>query len=106
MAQVDFSNAIIEPDSRRTKPPVADADVSLNLEYWYDDTDLVSDCTSRTRIVNEQKQMVYQYTGSFVKNGTYFYMDTAYNGGWKISNISFNAGDTYNFTINATLTCN
>lgn len=105
MAEVDFSNAIIEPDSRRTTSPVADADVSLNLQYWYDDTQYVGECT-RSKIVNEQKQIVYQYQGAFTQSGTYFYMDTAYNGGWKISNISFNNGDTCLFTINATLTCN
>lgn len=108
MAEVDFTNARIEPSG--TENPATDAYVQLNTYAFYDSsTNMVNSGTSsRTQLINQQKQLMFLYQGRFTTSGTefYIYQGTNYLRRWKVSNISFNSGDTYVFQINATLTCN
>lgn len=110
MAEVDFSNAIIEP--ALTDTPTVNANLSLDSNLLYSvsspSTSIVNSGATRLRLVNASKQMVYIYQGVFTTSGTEFLIHTSSNAtaGWKVSNISFNSGDTYVFQINATLTCN
>lgn len=119
MAQVDFSNARIEPSTITSSSfptainPTAYENVMLsgvgNTALWDASMNTVSDPVTITRLVNEKKQLMYLYQGTFTASGTEFYILNANQGiitGWKISNISFSAGDTYVFQINATLVCN
>lgn len=119
MAEVDFSNAKIEPMADGawslfpSKNPTIRANVSLSQGTLY----AISGSTlstiasgSVTQLVNQQKQLMYLYQGTFTASGTEFYvMNTSSStevSGWRIYNISFNSGDTYVFQINATLVCN
>lgn len=111
MAEVDFSNAIIEPANLTNWiNPTAYQNISIDNGFLRDASgNAVSTDVQRTVVVNDTKQLVYLYHGTFTTNGTEFYLrrsESSVYAGWRISNISFNSGDTYTFTINATLTCN
>lgn len=108
MAQVDFSNARIVPIGARNATALQY--VSLNTQNISDvsGTTIVSGA-SITRQVNEQKQLVYLYQGAFTTSGTEFYVQQnvgrTTHSGFKISNVSFQSGDTYSFKIRADLVC-
>ena len=118
MAEVDFSNARIEPcnvviTSSTNVNPTKFTNVSLwnNPLYIYSvsqgHTTAIGNGTE-TRLTNQQKQLVYLYQGTFSASGTEFYIlnsDSSSHAGWKISNISFNSGDTFVFKIRADLIC-
>ena len=105
MAEVDFSNATIEPYN------------SIPLENWFaslaglnpgdfgitnsSGTSIVSSA-SQTRLVDDYNQIVVKHSGTLNASGTEMYFNR--NGiRWKISNISFASGDTFNFTTEADL---
>lgn len=110
MAEVDFSNAKIAPGVTYAgltwQNPSKNANVSLAANsYLYDaNENPVSTGLVRTRIKNAQKQLVYSYSGTFSTSGTEFYLVDSY-AGWRVWNISFNAGDTFVFKIRADLIC-
>ena len=111
MAEVDFTNARIEPSSLGNwVNPTNAADVSLNNYSYYlldSSGSSISSALSPTQLINQQKQLMFLYQGTFTASGTEFYIrPTSSLSGWKVSNISFNSGDTFVFQINATLTCN
>lgn len=108
MAQVDFSNARIEIYTASNKPNPTQS-MYVNLQTG------VLNNSEGVRIVNnysvsvqtsEAKQLILLYQGTFTASGTEFYISAGSSAPWKVSNISFNSGDTYVFQINATLTCN
>ena len=107
MAQVDFSSAVIEPYNTN---PTYGASLSLSNSFLYDVSDPTQGVGSGTctLLVNESKQLVYMFQGTFSQGGTAFRIKlrTGDTGYWKVSNISYSNGDTYLFTVNATLTCN
>lgn len=114
MAEVDFSNARIEPastwQSQTLQNPTKNAYVSLGAtgsanNYLYDINGNRIASLTRSQLINQKKQLMYLYQGTFTTSGTSFILgdDLA---AWKVSNISFQNGDTYVFQINATLTCN
>ena len=113
MAEVDFSNARIEPATIYKSETMVNATINSNLSL--DNGFLrnvsgssISTDVQRSVLVNEKKQLMYLFQGSFSASGTEFYVYKSDGGkaAWKISNISFSAGDTYVFQINATLVCN
>lgn len=106
MAEVDFSNARIEPVG--TQNMMSYNYLDLNTTILRDaNNDYISNSFTPSRLINEQKQLIYLYQGTFTVGGTEFYMYFSDGRGqWKVSNISFNSGDTFVFQINATLTCN
>lgn len=106
MAQVDFSNAVIEPYG--TQNITAYSNLDLNTTVLRDANDnTISNAFTPSQLINQQKQLMYLYQGTFSASGTEFYMYyTNGQGKWKISNISFSSGDTFVFQINATLVCN
>ena len=106
MAEVDFSNARIEVDSTSNQNPTTTAEVLLaNGTTLVDSSNTVIGSGRATRLINQQKQLMYNYTGSFTASGTEFYFGTNQSR-WKVSNISFSSGDTYVFQVNASLVCN
>lgn len=109
MAEVDFSNARIEPTTALKNPTYA-ANLGLDNNPVNSSGSSITGGASYTRLINEPKQLTYLYQGTFTASGTEFYIRYATGEGtytrWRIYNISFSSGDTYVFTINATLTCN
>ena len=110
MAVVDFSNARIEPANlagRFYQNPTMNSYVTLysGVTNFFDASgNIISSLTIR-QLTNEQKHFVNQYQGTFSASGTEFYIQYQYNAGWKVSNIAFNSGDTFDFTIRADLIC-
>ena len=113
MSMVNFTNAKIDVvESQGTVVPVYWNNASINATTLTD----ISGNTINSNgicnlIVDEAKKYEYIYSGSFVTSGTEFYIDAnpgsvPKNARWKISNISFQSGDTYSFQIPITLTCN
>lgn len=108
MAQVDFSNAIIEP--------IISGNVNSSSNYYLNlnngtlangSGNSIVTSNSKNVLINEKKQFLILYQGTFTASGTEIYIRASdYSGWWRIRNISFSSGDTYLFQINATLTCN
>ena len=104
MAQVDFTNAVIEPYGNN---PAKDANVGLmgiNTMYFYNDSGSTSiSSPTVTTITQDQRTILAKYSGTFSASGTAFRM--VYNGSthWRVSNISFANGDSYEFSIKANL---
>lgn len=116
MAEVDFSHARIQPYTDTTflpswtrLNPTALSNVALDQRNLLDISGTTISSATVTKIKDAQKQIVYQYSGTFTASGTEFYLLPAWGGtyitGWKVSNISFSAGDTYQFSIKADLIC-
>lgn len=111
MAQVDFSNAVLSVDTSVASRanPVSQTEININATGSLSDVNNNSITTnfSATRVVNEQYQLAYVYTGQFTASGTEFYLwkNRTSSARWKVSNISFNAGDTFSFKIRADLIC-
>jgi len=107
MADVDFSNARIEPFGTICPAAYSYLNITTNSSLRdANDTSIASN--HATRDINDQKQMLTTYYGTFTASGTEFYLYQYTNlgvGKWKISNVSFNSGDTYMFNINAELVC-
>lgn len=105
MAQVDFTNAIIEQTTQfSTRNPVSVSYSSLYSGYLFDSEEtLICSNYSVTQTVNEHRRFVLRYTGTFNTSGTEFYISQGgsdpYKAKWKVSNINFSAGDLYTFTI-------
>ena len=114
MAELNFSNARIEP-ATLSGWINSTVNVYVSLEgataIYNASGSQVGNITTRTRLINQQKQLMYLYRGSFMASGTEFYLrdfdvSAQAHSGWKISNISFSNGDTFVFQINASLVCN
>lgn len=108
MAVVDFSNARIEPVG--TKSIFGNNSNShLNLrDSFRNASGTVINSGTITQVVSAQNQLLYAYSGTFAASGTEFYIGQSISSGsivhaWRISNISFQSGDTYSFQINASL---
>lgn len=112
MADVDFSNAIIEPYVGND--PYALKDAWLKMKGFTGDPKLTDangqiivsriqqyDLNGETTITH----FAIREEGEFNASGTEFYLGFySYNTGrvyvyWKISNISFSSGDTFDFKV-------
>ena len=110
MAEVDFSNARIEPYTTAqgvtAQNPTRNRYMSLNTGVLYSSSsggEIAS--VTRSTLINEKKQLLILFQGAFTASGTEFYLIDSL-AAWHVSNISFSSGDTYVFQINATLVCN
>lgn len=102
MAQVDFSNARIEPLHAITWS----WDYQLGLAstgalFSSDGTQIVSNQQMNYSYYNPPTKAVILYAGAFTASGTEFYIKNQVYG-WKVSNVSFSAGDSYSFEIEIT----
>jgi len=115
MARCDFSNARLEaiganPITNRSRLGLENSDQLFKIQNG----SFVSITTnqSRTAVTVKSTILKYIFNGTFTESGNSFYFGIAgnysvqTNGYWKMSNISFNAGDTYSFEIDATYTFN
>lgn len=107
MAEVDFSNARLSVDPARTKSPIDPNYLNLIANYFYDSNWNRISTVSFTRVVDEQNRVSYIYSGTFTASGTEFYFGDAYpsefDQRWRVSNITFSSGDTYQFKVTANL---
>ena len=105
MAQVDFSNAVL--DLYSGNPSYADKPMNssdyLNLGgnnshilVNTSGSSIVSN-SSKTIITNTPSKVSILYTGTFTASGTEFLTYEAPR--WRVSNVSFSSGDTYSFVI-------
>lgn len=105
MAQVDFSNAKIEP---LTDDTWGWADFRLNTNTFYDKVAQGSSVSTAiiVEVINDTAtKKSFQYSGRFTKSGTEFYFAGTNNNrkSWRVYNISFDIGDVYAFIIDIEL---
>lgn len=110
MAVVDFSHAVIEPVGVVSTTGAGYVIGTTSIKDANDNT-IATPQNVGTSLVNKQKQRMYGFSGTFTASGTEFYIMTTFSSGvlqrgWRISNITFQAGDTFNFQVNASLICN
>lgn len=111
MAQVNFDNAIITP---YTSNPASASHLALYRgdQAYYKCVDINGNSvvSSRTMTLVSESTSGFEvlFTGTFSTSGSEFYIKIYYMNAfyWRISNISFASGDTFNFKIKANLTCN
>lgn len=110
MAMVDFSNAKISVDNSSSNPPSTQLYANVDAFIgWLNDANNNHICTNKnvTQVVNQDKKLVAAFTGTFTASGTEFYLRYDSGGArWKVSNISFQSGDTYSFQIPIEIICN
>jgi len=98
MAQVDFTNAVIEPyDSG-----IWDiSSLRFNNSGFYDSSgNLINSNSNYSQRLVSATKTTYTYTGVMSASGTEFYISySGYYKFWKVSNISFSNGDSYSFVI-------
>ena len=105
MAIIDFSNATIDvyagkPMTRGSYMGVNSSASLLDL----DGTTVISSGGLKSIILNTPSKVSIQYTGSVNASGTSFLIGASSSGGsinngWKVSNVSFSSGDTYDFIV-------
>ena len=99
MAQVDFSNAVL--DVYNDKPLTYGSYLQLNnsgAPYFHNLAGNYISVPTKSIILNTPQNVSILFTGVFNSAGTEFYIgDSAKE--WKVSNISFSSGDTYSFVI-------
>lgn len=106
MAQLDLSNAHI---SVANISPLENANLSLNQSWNFRNASKVQISNGNGSQASRDKDgILLRYYGTFTASGTEFYLfsNNSYGNHWRISNVSFSSGDTYDFTIAANLTCN
>lgn len=104
MAEVDFSNAVL---SIVTANPFESGYMSMmGLNGLTNASgNLVSNDLDNRVTILDKDTLVVTFTGTFNQSGTEFYINLSVTSSnhWKISNISFSAGDTYIFKIEANI---
>lgn len=102
MAQVDFSNAVLDVNTGYY-PLRMQSYISLGANrILVNSTGTpITQNSAMSVVENTPSKVSILYTGSFDTSGTEFYLhdgDTAHRY-WKVSGISFSSGDTYSFII-------
>lgn len=113
MAQIDFTNAVIEP-AGSTYKPFSYYKLGLGLQnnfntYFTDDNGSIVPNTyiTPTILTNTPTKLSLVYTGtisSTATGGSYFYLGLTGSRIWKISNISYSAGDTFSLQVDFDIT--
>jgi hypothetical protein len=103
MAQVDFSNARIEPCGNVMGAYQSMALYSESILYNSSNARITSG-ESRNISYESLTKKILMYTGTFISSRTEFYITgTSF---WKVSNVSFSNGDTYSFEVVITVNGN
>ena len=109
MAVVDFSNAVLEHNGN-TKPfdQKYISVIGDNTVICDANKQVITSSYTKTKEVDDKGRFVAAFNGTLTTSGTELYIkfgggawDTMY---WKITNISFNSGDTFSFKIKAKFT--
>lgn len=106
MAQVDFSNATIEYIT--TAPNEWDLAYLMlkSSALWNSSGGLINQNAAVNKTSETGSKVSFVYTGAFISAGTEFYFRSYFGTrdmAWKVSNISFDSGDTYSFQIDLEL---
>lgn len=105
MAEVDLSNAVLQPYNKH--PANSTSYLGLRNARITDSSGAsITSGVSSTIVTNTSNQLNVLFTATFNTSGTEFYIYDYQNGGpihWKVSNVSFASGDTITFQINADL---
>lgn len=98
MAQVDFSNAVLRPNTGHKPFNFQNFMEIANANYMCK-ANGVTISTNHVMTVLENTKNKYSvlFTGTFTESGTECYLHNYLT--WKITNISFSAGDSYSFAI-------
>lgn len=98
MAQVDFTNAVLDVYDNTKKPMTSSNYLGINGDvYFYNEQgSIINSNGAKSVILNTPAKVSILFTGSFTASGTSFHTDLSL---WKVSNISFSSGDTYAFVI-------
>ena len=104
MADVDFSNAVLELNYP-AGCPMNSAFLAFNYTGTFRDINAneLNFGGNFSVLTNTPSKVSLLFTGTFISSGTSFYFGTWYGAGtgglWKVSNISFSADDTYSFIV-------
>ena len=101
MAQVDFTNAVLDVYGNSDKP------LTYANYLYFDNTAFFTDIPvtgqistpNKSIILNSPEKVSILFTGVFTASGTQFLIGDANIKAWKVSNVSFSANDTYSFVI-------
>lgn len=103
MAVIDFSNAVVERIGIWNLNNAYLTYLGLGASSFYSlDSVLINEGSTFTVLDNTANKLKVLYSGrikSDVSSGNAFTLFSGLNKTWKISNISYNPGDTYSFTI-------
>ena len=106
MAMINFTDAILHIPANAN--PIDYVKVTLDYSLLTDsNNEIISDNGACDILTATPKNLVLSYSGKFTANGTEFYFGPGSGSAnkWKMTGISFQSGDTYNFQIPVTLTC-
>lgn len=111
MAQADFTNAVLTPYNNPTYfSPLVNPYESLNTNFLANPSTTSSIGTGSVNRLNTSQNERYDvFSGTFTASGNEFYIASANNVAyifWKVSNVTFNSGDTFNFQIHVDMTLN
>jgi hypothetical protein len=99
MADVDFSSAVLDAN---TYPMRGGNYMGLSDDRLWDSSFQVINTNRSVRIItNTITKVSVLFSGTFTASGTEFYLGylSAYERGWRVSNIAFSSGDAYSFVI-------
>lgn len=107
MAIVDFSNAVLDVYNNNQQKPLEFSNyLGFNAAFGnmlLDSQGNVLSSATRSIITDTPTKISFLYRGTFNDSGTEFYIgyggNTPDRFGWKVSNISFSANDTFAFVI-------
>lgn len=100
MAQIDFTNAVLDVNGASTPMNLSKNIGFNNSATLYDANASVASNGSKSVLSQSPTKVSILYTGTFTKSGTEFYITGSTNQfQWKVSNISFSTNDTYAFVI-------
>lgn len=96
MAQVDFSNAVLDV-SGNNKPMTSSSylDITGSSTMSNASGTRITSGEANSILSNTPSKVSILKTGTFNSSGTECFI----SGKWRISNISFSSGDTYSFVI-------
>ena len=108
MAFVDFTNAVLHLPTDTSYNVTTIGYASLyNGQLFNASRVSIADNYSCSLLEDSSNKLLLVYTGTFNTSGTEFYLGgrSAIIQKYKMTGISFQAGDTYSFQIPITLTC-
>lgn len=104
MAQIDFTNATLDAYIGNPLTQGSYMRVNSSASLFDSSGNIISTGGIKTIILNTPAKVSIQYTGSMTASGTSFLIGVSTSGGsinfaWKVSNVSFSSGDTYDFIV-------
>jgi len=97
MAQVDFSNAVLDVYNNMVMTYDQYLQFDKNATLYSVNNVQITSGQTKTIITNTPSKVSILFTGAFTASGTEFYFTPSKF--WRVSNISFSANDTYSFVI-------